>query len=129
MSMASIGLVALGGATGAVLRALIAALIARLGFGALPLATLAVNVLGCLAMGGLMVLFARGSLKDEHRLLLCVGLLGAFTTFSAFAQESLDMLHARRFFALGAYVLLSNALCLGAVWVGATFAARSTSAP
>lgn len=77
--------VALGGATGAWLRFAAARLI---GPAALPLATMAINVAGSLAMGLLAGWLARQGTGGEHwRLLLGVGLLGGFTTFSAYSLE------------------------------------------
>ncbi len=62
---------------------------------ALPLATGSVNVLGCLLLGlALGLLHARGQLDSPTTLAITVGFLGAFTTFSAFAFESGDLLFA-----------------------------------
>lgn len=56
----------------------------------IPLATLTVNVVGCFAIGALAGL--GDGISQERRLLLQFGLLGGFTTFSAFGMESLTML-------------------------------------
>jgi CrcB protein len=64
---------------------------------AFPWGTLSVNLIGSLLMGGLLGWFARGTLAAETaenmRLLVGVGLLGGFTTFSAFSAELVTMLH------------------------------------
>ena len=84
-----------------------------------PLGTLAVNVAGSFAMGWLFALFAgRVDISPELRLLVTTGLLGAFTTFSAFSMETLVLLQAGRWLAGAANVVLSVALCLGAAWLG-----------
>lgn len=85
--------VALGGAVGAVLRyqtgRLVTALFGAKTVTAFPWATLTVNVLGSLAMGLLAGWLARhgGENSEQWRLLVGVGLLGGFTTFSAFSLE------------------------------------------
>jgi CrcB protein len=87
--MEKIVLVALGGAAGSVLRYVLGVWVAR-GFGErFPFATLAVNLAGCLAIG--VVMAAWGG-RTGVRLLLVTGLLGGFTTFSAFGHETLVML-------------------------------------
>ena len=97
--LAASALVAAGGATGAVARYQLGRLVTHMagpgsGF---PWGTLSVNLLGSLLMGALLGWFARGSLAAETaenlRLLVGVGLLGGFTTFSAFSAELVTMLH------------------------------------
>jgi CrcB protein len=84
-----------------------------------PLGTLTVNVVGCLAMGLLAGLAERRHIFDPHtRLFLLTGLLGGFTTFSAFAYESWFLGRERMVFAAFANVLLQCTLGLGAVWLG-----------
>lgn len=78
-------LVFIGGGSGALLRWWIGSLVRA------PQATLAVNVLGCLAMGILAGALARSGGNEPARLLVGVGLLGGFTTMSAFAQESVQL--------------------------------------
>jgi CrcB protein len=111
--------IAVGGAVGSVLRHVLSGWGQRAAGGEpFPVGTLVVNVLGCLAMGVLGALFALHRGRDEWRLLLLVGLLGGFTTFSSFAFETLGLAeHGARGRAL-ANVLLTNALCLLAVWAG-----------
>ena len=90
--LAASGYVALGGGVGAVLRYQLGRMM-TLWLGpaavtAFPWATLAANVIGSMAMGLLAGWLARhGQGGEEMRLLLGVGLLGGFTTFSAFSLE------------------------------------------
>ena len=91
--------VALGGAAGSVLRYHAGRLVGALaGEGnAFPWGTLAVNIAGRLLMGALVGWFARSvpgeAAAESARLLLGVGLLGGFTTFSAFSAELVTMFH------------------------------------
>lgn len=83
-------LVALGGGIGAWLRFAAGRLI---GMSAFPLATLSVNLIGCLAMGLLTGWLAcHGEGEESWRLLLGVGVLGGFTTFSAFSLELVNLI-------------------------------------
>lgn len=77
-------LVGAGGAAGSVLRYFVSVLAAATAGGGFPWGTLAVNVVGSAAMGAL----ASSGLQGSARLLLGTGLLGGFTTFSAFSLET-----------------------------------------
>jgi CrcB protein len=85
--------VGLGGFVGSSLRFLLGGLAQRLSpMGGFPVGTLAVNVLGCLAIGLLGGLAdQRQALDVSQRLFLMVGVLGGFTTFSSFALETLSL--------------------------------------
>ncbi len=114
MSASALLLVAAGGAAGAVLRYLVSVQ-ALAWFGAgFPWGTLAVNLAGSAAIGAL----AGIGLQGEARLLLVAGLLGGFTTFSAFSLEVLLLWERSRLLAV-AYAAASVALgalaCLGAL--------------
>ena len=86
--MLHIVLVAAGGAIGASLRHLVASASLRLVGRNFPWGTLTVNLLGCLAMGVIIGLLARRShASNELRLFVATGLLGGFTTFSAFSLD------------------------------------------
>ncbi|MGE0741389.1 MAG: fluoride efflux transporter CrcB [Hyphomonadaceae bacterium] len=113
--MMQVLLVALGGAIGSAARYGVSAVAARWFGPSFPWGTLSVNVIGGLAMG---VLAARvGLLHDNARLLLGVGVLGGFTTFSAFSLETVRLLEQQPAHAFG-YVLASVVLSVGACWLG-----------
>jgi len=84
-----------------------------------PLGTLAINVLGC-ALIGVFAAFAEHlpALNGPARLLLVTGVLGGFTTFSAFGLETLLMLRRGDALLASAYVAASVLLGLAAVWLG-----------
>jgi CrcB protein len=113
--MMNVLLVAFGGAMGAVARYGVGVGAARLLGLAFPWGTLAVNVAGGLAMG---VLAARvGPEQETLRLALGVGVLGGFTTFSAFSMETVRLMEHQPGLAL-LYAAASVALSVGACWLG-----------
>jgi CrcB protein len=113
-------IVALGGAIGSVARY-------KLGGFALhhtqgwdfPVSTFSVNVIGCFVIGVLAALVEHHDLfSSSVRLLLFTGLLGGFTTFSAFGYESVFLLRRGLLSIATGYVLLSIVCGLGAVFAG-----------
>ena len=115
--------VALGGGIGALLRYQMGrAMTAWLGpatIGAFPFATLAVNTLGSLLMGALAGWLARnGSGGEQARLLIGVGLLGGFTTFSAFSLEMVLLIERGQFMLALLYVMLSVGLGITGLVLG-----------
>jgi fluoride exporter len=109
--------VALGGAIGASGRYLVGVGAVRLMGPGFPWATLVVNVLGSLAMGALVVLLAQ---KDATRMapLLMTGLLGGFTTFSAFSLDAVTLYERGQIGAAAGYVTASVVLSIGALFAG-----------
>jgi CrcB protein len=86
--MLQLVLVAVGGAIGASLRHLVNMAAFRLVGPAFPWGTMAINIVGCLAMGVFIELLARRfNASNELRLLVATGILGGFTTFSAFSLD------------------------------------------
>ena len=115
--MAKIALVAAGGALGAVMRFLVVHAFGRItGF---PLGTLAVNVAGSFAMGVLaVVLMERAGGAGRLAPFLMTGILGGFTTFSAFSLDTLALVERGRGAEAALYVALSVGLSVGALWAG-----------
>ena len=126
---------ALGGAAGTLARVGLAGLVSRLHGGPWPAGTLAVNALGCLLFGTIWgVLTLRlPQLSPAWSLALLGGFCGAFTTFSTYAFDLArlgGMADPSGQAAVGGigpalgYLLLSNVLGLGLVWLGARLLAR-----
>ncbi len=124
-------LVALGGALGSMARYGVGLAAGRLAPGAgWPWATLTVNVVGGLAMGllvGWLSLRGAGG-QDGVRLFAAVGLLGGFTTFSAFSLETALMIERRQFALAGGYAAASVALSVLALFIGLMVARRAFGA-
>jgi CrcB protein len=111
--------IAAGGALGALLRFWMSNGIYGLLGRNFPYGTLAVNVLGSLLMGFLYVLLIdKLALGPQWRAALLIGLLGAFTTFSTFSMETVNLVEAGEVFKALLNVLLSVSLCLFATWFG-----------
>jgi CrcB protein len=119
-------LVAAGGAIGAVARYHAGQFVANLAGqdNTFPWGTLSINLVGSLLMGGLLGWLARGSMAgtsaETMRLFIGVGLLGGFTTFSAFSAELVTLMHrgqAAMAFGYGAASLIAGmaAMILGLV--------------
>ena len=113
-------LVGLGGFAGAVARYLLGGWVLHHSLSAkFPWSTFAVNLLGCLIIGLLSGLAERLDwFSPSMRLLLLTGLLGGFTTFSAFGLETVHLLRRGEMWIAGAYVLASVLACIFAVWLG-----------
>ncbi len=80
-----------------------------------PVGTLLINLIGCVAIG--WVGAAAGE-REWVRWLVMTGLLGGFTTFSAFSWQALALMRDGRIGSALAYVALSLGLCLVGVWLG-----------
>ncbi|NOT12144.1 MAG: fluoride efflux transporter CrcB [Methylococcaceae bacterium] len=112
--------IALGGASGSVLRFLVSSGIYQwLGKG-FPYGTLAVNVIGSFLIGLLAeaLILQRIAMALEFRAAILVGVLGGFTTFSSFSLETLYLLEQGSFSKAAVNVIASIGTCLLAVWVG-----------
>jgi CrcB protein len=117
--------VALGGAVGAACRYAIGVLIVSRVGNTFPWHTLLINVSGSLAIGILLVLLTERLVADPMwRLLLVVGFLGGYTTFSSYTYEAIALVEAGEWQSAAWYVVGSNGLGLLATW-GGMIAARA----
>ena len=112
-----------GGALGALLRYWMSTGVYALTGRGFPYGTLAVNVLGSLVMGFLYIwLLERVPGGTAVRAFLLIGLLGAFTTFSTFSIETLNLMEAGQFSRAILNTLASVVLCIGAAALGVMLA-------
>lgn len=113
-------LVALGGALGSVARFKLSGLVLHHAVDwRFPAGTFAVNVIGCLAAGILAGLAEKHDMfSADTRLLLFTGLLGGFTTFSAFGMETVFLIRRGELMVASANVAVSVAAGLLALWIG-----------
>lgn len=110
--------IALGGAAGSAARYLLASGVQRLAGTLFPLGTMTVNVLGCLAIGFLLIRTESAVLAAHYRMAILVGFLGGFTTFSTFSAETLKLFEERTFLLAAGNVLITVVACLAACWLG-----------
>lgn len=113
-------LIAIGAGSfiGGISRYLLAQFVQTKFFTSFPFGTLTVNIVGCFLIGIVYALADRGNLSESWRLFLATGLLGGFTTFSAFSGETLAMIRDGQFFYASAYVAVSVILGLIFTFIG-----------
>lgn len=116
--MTNLVLVALGGATGSMLRYLTSVLALEWLGAAFPWGTLAVNAVGSFAIGAM----AGADVEGGARLLLVTGMLGGFTTFSAFSLDAAKLWEAGQSATAAGYVIGSVVFALAALFAGMAFA-------
>ena len=119
--MGGVLLVGAGGAIGAMGRYGFSILVGRAwGTVGFPLATLVINVIGSLAMGLLVGWLARAlpSWAVEGRLFLAVGVLGGFTTFSAFSLDAITLIERGQLGQAGLYAVLSVVVSVAGLYLG-----------
>ena len=111
--------IAAGGALGAVGRHFVGAAALRLFGSGFPVGTVTVNIVGSFLMGALVALMAlKLSPSLELRAFLTVGLLGGFTTFSAFSLDAVLLYERGAFAAAAAYVAVSVVCSIGGLVAG-----------
>ncbi|MDD4385647.1 MAG: fluoride efflux transporter CrcB, partial [Bacteroidales bacterium] len=109
-----------GSFIGAVLRYLLTQFIQSKLLSTFPFGTLTVNIVGCLLIGLVFGVSAKVNLSQEWRLFLATGLLGGFTTFSAFSYETINLLRDGQFWYASTYVVSSVVVGLVATFIGIT---------
>lgn len=110
--------VALGGAIGAASRYGLDRLIERRSFSVFPWATFTINATGCLLIGAVIAALVDRNSPTWLRLGVVVGVLGGYTTFSTYAQETLDLIEGDKLGVAALYAFGSLAVGVAAVFVG-----------
>jgi CrcB protein len=118
--MRNLLIIGLGGFIGAILRYLVSGQVQKWSESVnFPYGTLAVNLIGCLLIGALTRLDEiRGVMSTDMRFLIFIGLLGAFTTYSTFSNEAINLINDRRFDLALLYMAGHLVLGLAAVLAG-----------
>jgi CrcB protein len=113
-------LVGLGGAVGAMSRYGFGLFVGRFHNGPFPLATFGVNAIGSLLMGLLIGLLARTTpeWQSEARLFVAVGILGGFTTFSAFSLDVVTLIERGNLITASIYAVASMIVAVLALFAG-----------
>ena len=115
--------IALGAVAGAIARYALSGYIARNFSTSFPYGTLIVNISGSLVLGFFLVLATERVLLDPRwRMLVAIGFCGSYTTFSSYAFETFASFEGGRWLLMSLNILANNALCLGAVILGAALA-------
>mgnify|MGYP001201276235 CR=1 FL=1 len=111
-------LVGSGGFAGSILRYIISMVIQNKFLSSFPYGTLSVNLIGSFLIGVVYALVDRGNLSPETRLFLATGLLGGFTTFSAFSLDALNFLQEGLLMEGVSYIMLSIFLGISFAFLG-----------
>lgn len=114
--------IAVGGAAGAVLRFVVSGLAYDYLGDGFPWGTLVVNLIGCFVIGFLSKLFESMTVSPNVRMMILVGGLGAFTTFSTYALENVNLLRDDQIMLAAINVLASTAVGLICVFLGIALA-------
>lgn len=115
LNLSSILLVATGGAVGCTARFLAIKQIIRINPTLFPAGTMVVNIIGSLLIG---IMLAKYGAQHSTRVFFVTGVLGGFTTFSAFSWDALQLLNRGQFGLAAAYILGSVGLSIAAVALG-----------
>lgn len=117
-SFSQIGLLLAGGVTGTLLRYALATYTYKLTSGIFPWGTVAVNLSGCFAIGLLWGILETDHISQEVKNFAFIGLLGAFTTYSTYSLDTLNLFRAGEWKFAVANILLSNIGGIGLTAIG-----------
>jgi CrcB protein len=110
--------IGIGSFIGGISRYLITLLIQNKFLSTFPYGTFAVNIIGCFLIGIVYALSETGNINVEWRIFLATGILGGFTTFSSFSNETVSMMRDGQYWHAFAYVAISVIAGLTATFAG-----------
>jgi len=113
--------IAVGGLVGTLSRYALSTWVDDRAQSSIPYGTIVVNLAGCFAAGFLFPLLEKATVSPELRLAVFTGFLGGFTTFSAYALQTVSLARNGTFSTATANVLISNIAGLMMVWLGGGF--------
>ncbi len=116
--MKEILFIAIGGSIGAPLRYLVSKNINILSGGSFPYGTLAVNVAGSIIIGFLFSLFSTVAVDSNYKAMLTIGFLGAFTTFSSYSLETVNLFSAGEYLYGILNFVMNNVLAITGAFIG-----------
>jgi fluoride exporter len=111
-------LVGLGSFIGGISRYLVTLFVQNKILSAFPYGTLVVNITGCFLIGVIYALSERANWNPEWRIFLATGIMGGFTTFSSFSNETVSMLRDAEYWPAFSYIALSILIGLAATFGG-----------
>lgn len=110
--------IGLGSFIGGIARYLITLLIQNKFISTFPFGTMGVNIIGCFLIGVIYGLSERGNLNAEWRLFLATGIMGGFTTFSSFSNDTVSMLRDSQYWQAFSYIGFSVIIGLASTFGG-----------
>ena len=111
-------LIGAGSFAGGIFRYLLSQYVQVKTFSTFPFGTFTVNIIGCFFIGVVFGLAGKGNFSHEMRLFLATGLLGGFTTFSAFSNETFELFRNGQFWFATIYILSSVFVGIVATVIG-----------
>ncbi|MEO8944382.1 MAG: fluoride efflux transporter CrcB [Ginsengibacter sp.] len=111
-------LVGLGSFFGGVARYLTTIFIQNKFLSSFPYGTFAVNVIGCFLIGVIYGIAEKGNMNSEWKIFFATGIMGGFTTFSSFSNETVGMLRDAEYWPAFSYIVLSVIVGLAATFGG-----------